>query len=463
MVELPPELWLYIAEFIPDRELRNLLDVSRVFYEVALNVRYNQITIEGVDSRTSALLKRLRDPEVASRVLRLSIVSRTTRTQLIDDVQSFQFTNLVRRKNLSVENATQCLIDVLPGFTNLIAFFVDFLGYPSSYKLIPFLTAAWSTFGKQIRTLSLSGHLDAFHIIVGSSAQLESLESLNIQLTASIYPRTDEGESIESVMALRNFINGTSSRLKTFGLWSWAATDVSRLFVDLGHFPLLHRFHIRTAFNKGFLTDPSGLSRFVQGHASTLDDLQLWLRPTGSAVDPSLEEPLGKWLLATVDPIPEFPVLKDLQFYPTHHHNGFDAFLLTIQRSANALINLISRDHYLSPQETIELIDALACNGPNRTLRTLRLNMVVLTGDVINAMAKKLPGLVSLRLYIGDNQQSFDDIVKDLSFPTWKLYDLGIWCGGSVFDGESMRLLARTIPSVGSFWGHGHMKIVDYP
>ncbi len=60
MVELPPELWLYIAEFIPDRELRNLLDVSRVFYEVALNVRYNEITIEGMDSRTAALLKRLR-------------------------------------------------------------------------------------------------------------------------------------------------------------------------------------------------------------------------------------------------------------------------------------------------------------------------------------------------------------------------------------------------------------------
>ncbi len=60
MVELPPELWLYIAEFIPDRELRNLLDVSRVFYEVALNVRYNEITIEGVDPRTAALLKRLR-------------------------------------------------------------------------------------------------------------------------------------------------------------------------------------------------------------------------------------------------------------------------------------------------------------------------------------------------------------------------------------------------------------------
>ncbi|KAK0479997.1 hypothetical protein IW261DRAFT_104473 [Armillaria novae-zelandiae] len=463
MVELPPELWLYIAEFIPDHELENMLDVSRVFYELALNVRYNELIIEGVNSRTIALLKRLRDPEVASRVLRLNIVSRTTRTQLIDDVEKFRFSNLVRRKNVTVESTTQCLIDVLPGFTNLNGFSVEFLGYPSSYKLIPFLNAAWSTFGKQIRTLSLWGHLDSFYIIAGSSARLESLDSLSIRLTSSIYPRTDEAESIEPVKALRNFVNGTSTRLKTFGLWSWAATDISRLFVDLDHFPLLHRFHIRTAFNKGFLKDPSGLAGFIQGHASTLDDLQLWLRPTGSAVDPSLEEPLSKWLLATVNPISEFPVLKDLQFYPTHHRDGFDAFLLTIQRSANTLINLISRDHYLSPQETIELIDALACNGPNRTLKTLRLNMVVLTGDVINAMAAKLPGLVSLKLYIGDNQQPFDDILKDRSFPSWQLHDVGIWCGGSPFNGESMQLLARTIPSIRSFWGHGHMKTDDYP
>lgn len=31
MVELPTELWLYITEFIPDHELENMLDVSRVF------------------------------------------------------------------------------------------------------------------------------------------------------------------------------------------------------------------------------------------------------------------------------------------------------------------------------------------------------------------------------------------------------------------------------------------------
>ncbi|KAG7451220.1 uncharacterized protein BT62DRAFT_1000467 [Guyanagaster necrorhizus] len=458
MVELPPELWLYLAEFIPDSELRNLLDVSRIFYEIALNVRYKEIAIEGIDSRTVAL-----DPEVAKRVLHLSIVSHGTRRQLIHDVQKFRFADFGRRKNLSVERATQLLIDVLTGFTNLNEFSIDFWGLPSSYKLVPFLNAAWSTFGKQIRTLFLSGHLDALRIIVETSTPMESLESLRIQLTASIYPLTDAGNSIESVLALRKFINGLSPRLKTLRLWSWASTDVSMLFVGLDHFPLLHRFHIRTAFNKAFPSDPSGLSRFVQSHASTLYDLQLWLHPAGSSVDPSMDQPLSEWLLATVDPIPEFPVLKDLQFYPTHLRGGFDAFLLTIQRSTNTLINLISRDHYLSSQETIRLIDALAYNGPNKTLISLRLNMIVFTGDVIDAMAEKLPGLVSLRLYIGDNQESFEDIMNNRSLTSWGLYDVGIWCGGSVFDGESMRLLARCIPSVRSFWGNGHMKTDNTP
>ncbi|KAK0469686.1 uncharacterized protein EV420DRAFT_57434 [Desarmillaria tabescens] len=463
MVELPAELWLYIAEFIPERQLRNLLDVNRVFYEIALNVRYTKIIIEGMNLSTVALLKRLRDPEVAKRVLHLSIVSHDTRSQLIDDVQTFRFTKFSRRKNLSADGATQLLIDILPGFINLCEFSVDFWGLPSGYKLIPFLNAAWSTLGQQIRTLSLEGNLNAFRIVVETSTPLESLESLTIQLTSSMYPLSDAGESIESILALRKFINGLSPRLKTFDFSSWAATDVSRLFVDLDHFPLLHRFRIRTAFNKAFPTDPSGLSRFVRGHANTLDDLQLWLHPAGSAVDPSLEQPLSEWLLATVDPIPEFPILNDLQFYPTHLRNGFEAFLITIRRSASSLINLVSRDHYLSSQETIQLVDALACSGPNRTLRSLRLNMLVFTGDVLDAMAQKLPGLVSLKLYIGDNQESFDDIMKNRSFTNWGLHDVGIWCSGSGIDDESMRLLARCIPSVRSFWGKGHMKTDEAP
>ncbi|KAK0204867.1 hypothetical protein DFS33DRAFT_1273880 [Desarmillaria ectypa] len=224
-VPCPDSTLLSLPQLLPWTELRNMLDVSRVFYEIALNVRYEKVTIEGIDSPTVVLLKRLR--QVAKRVLHLSIVPHDTRTHLIDDVQIFRFANFGRRKNLSIESNTKLLIDVPLEFRNFNGLSIDIWGLPSSHKLLPFLNAVWSTFGKQIPTLFLSGYLDALRIIVETSVPLESLESLRIQLIATTYPVADSGESIGSVLALRKFINGPSPQLKTFDLWSWTATDAS--------------------------------------------------------------------------------------------------------------------------------------------------------------------------------------------------------------------------------------------
>lgn len=42
-------------------------------------------------------------------------------------------------------------------------------------------------------------------------------------------------------------------------------------------------------------------------------------------------------------------------------------------------------------------------------------------------------------------------------FVTWKLRDIDIWQNGSELDNITMHLIAKSIPSVHSFWGTGHM------
>lgn len=60
MSELPPEIWLYISGFLSDTELRDLMAVNRIFYQISLDIRYREISITGINTAIVRLLERLR-------------------------------------------------------------------------------------------------------------------------------------------------------------------------------------------------------------------------------------------------------------------------------------------------------------------------------------------------------------------------------------------------------------------
>ena len=45
MANIPPEIWFHIAKFIPNKDLRNLLGVNSVFFNIAMDIRYGEIMI----------------------------------------------------------------------------------------------------------------------------------------------------------------------------------------------------------------------------------------------------------------------------------------------------------------------------------------------------------------------------------------------------------------------------------
>lgn len=57
------------------------------------------------------------------------------------------------------------------------------------------------------------------------------------------------------------------------------------------------------------------------------------------------------------------------------------------------------------------------------------------------------------------SQESFEDMLRGRKFDRWTLWNIGVWRSGSTLDGQSMLTIARSIPSVGSFWNKGHMDI----
>jgi len=51
MVILPIELWFYIAEFIPARDLPKLIGVNKAFFNLIMNELYSQLSFISSDPR----------------------------------------------------------------------------------------------------------------------------------------------------------------------------------------------------------------------------------------------------------------------------------------------------------------------------------------------------------------------------------------------------------------------------
>ena len=45
MVNLTPDIWLHIASFVDDYELHHLLSVNSVFFDTAMNLKWNKVVL----------------------------------------------------------------------------------------------------------------------------------------------------------------------------------------------------------------------------------------------------------------------------------------------------------------------------------------------------------------------------------------------------------------------------------
>ena len=45
MVDIPADIWLHIATFIPTTALRNLISVNSILFDIGMNERYREVSI----------------------------------------------------------------------------------------------------------------------------------------------------------------------------------------------------------------------------------------------------------------------------------------------------------------------------------------------------------------------------------------------------------------------------------
>ncbi|KAK7463521.1 hypothetical protein VKT23_006869 [Stygiomarasmius scandens] len=463
--QLPLELWLYIVQFIPEAVLRRqLLGVNRFFYEISMDLRYRQVELQTLKPATSKVISRLSDPHVGKRVRSLTVspdfrfYGQTRPVSLLNRITSaLYYTFRLQPVFRPEEEATKALINILPGLTNVTTFTIDSHSWgPHSGPDLPdFLQTAWSSFGSNLKKLSLRGHASSFHTIIQSKPSFPLLEELFLELIDNPLNPDRVCETKLMVTDVAPFINTLASQLITLTIWSWGTSDLSDFFLKLEEFPLLASFNLQTAFPKTFTIDPSGLARFLQKHCPTLERFVLRLNTAPSALQTLSEQTLGHWMKDCFAPV-TFNRLRELHMYPTFQSEGMGALVLCIQRSQSTLTNLVVRDRYLDLGEVEMIVTSLSAG-----LQFLRLNVKSLTPELLDVVSG-LSGLKSLSLFIGNVSSDFIGDMETRLYEHWKLENIGVWLSGSWLDGKVMRSISLSIPSLTSFWGTGTLDLEGY-
>ena len=286
-----------------------------------------------------------------------------------------------------------------PLMTNVRELLIDSWNLPPQYDLHPFLSSAWASFGSKLHTASLCGNLEGYRVLIESNPPFAALKHLRMEFTNNLSRVDQDADRAILVEAVAPFVCRLGPQLESLTVWSWMAMDLSAFFLNIGQFERLEHLNVRTAFNKSFREDAGGLKRVLCESSKTLKKVDLRLNPSGLAVDPTSEGPLGRWLLECLEDERCLAGASALDVYPTNLPSGMDILLKCVERTREQLVELVVRDRYLNAEEIGDLLEALrGCRG----LTYLRLNVWRMNVCLFDVMAVKAPGLRKLWLSVGD-------------------------------------------------------------
>ncbi|KAH9481268.1 hypothetical protein JR316_0005790 [Psilocybe cubensis] len=487
MVDIPLEIWFNIAHFIPAQDLLRLMSLNRVFFYVAMDIRYKGVTIPtktGTESKQ--LLTRLSDPFVSSRVRHLSLVLyakpqsmvpnpgrfmylRTTHGQqsITDTVMFFRLGQQISPTHPQSPDFEDLLGEFIAGssdFSNINGFTIKTWYMPSAYNLSAIYSSIWSAFGSKLQKLCLEGNLEHYRLLVDSRPSLPVLKELNIDFDRNSF---HHGRIANNALSdIITFLNGLSSHLEVLRIRSWFALDISDLLAPLPIFPKLVHLEVNVTFMS--CRDPAGLQNFIYHLSHTVRKINLRINPSQSFVNSLAFQPSTRWFLTCVEDDECFSQLRTIDIYliPTIGNGLMDIAAAFIRRASSSLGELGIHERNLSEDDAMLLIDALSgCT----TIRSLHLSVLNITIELIDKLASSTPGLQRLWISVEgafDNAEAegghatFLRELQTRSYPDWKLEDLSVMQNKfrlREVNHDTMMAFSRSIPSLFSFFGNGHI------
>ncbi|TFK27861.1 hypothetical protein FA15DRAFT_753881 [Coprinopsis marcescibilis] len=459
---LPYDVWVHIFALIPPETLQGLYAVNRDFFDAALSERYRVVGLVHPDNPfTKRCLERLLDDKLRSskaRTLRLQLASLGS---IIREPEHFDWKAKLQggvenvylrppgskrrlfRKGDNGKKSSQSLdylhslVRMVVGLTNVQEFIVEY--HPDEDSLrkfnvaIPFVLAGWEAFGAHLRTLNLAVPIETLEDILLTDLSIPHLETLEVQIFL-VYRTTDPLPILDSVLA--PFINAHRQTLRCISIQTHQHLHLTPMLKALQHFPLLRSFTIVQGFVSTLQTDTSGLHQFLSQHSTQLTTFRVFFHAlaTKLTIDPLMAHWFAQPFLHV--PLPSLSRLDLglIDFPTTFPERLRDSYL---QQYWTYISHL-----GLRMQLAVADIDTVLSNIPaDNVIRSLHVNVVLLTPELLDVLSARLPNLHELEIGAdnfgviddetsSDRHKAFSDALSTRSYPNWKLRHLvitGVW------------------------------------
>jgi hypothetical protein len=180
-----------------------------------------------------------------------------------------------QKQILTQLNASETLLAILANLSSVTRYHLqcDPIGYSTTFRrsALPYILAAWSSFGSNLRHLHLSVSLEVIPNTIGT-VKLDNLEELIIDIFVA-YQTTDHTRIIH--FPLLEFVNNHCEKLTLFAMGALRRFDLHLVLRELSPMPLLKSFAFSDTYYDLETQNLSGLHKFLQVNSQQLEKLDI--------------------------------------------------------------------------------------------------------------------------------------------------------------------------------------------
>ncbi|CAA7267001.1 unnamed protein product [Cyclocybe aegerita] len=483
--DLPYDIWLHIASFLPLSQLKTLYPINSALLGIALDARYRTGFVGPLaHPDTKRALARLTDLFVARRVrtfifkpgdlcklLHESKSEELYECKLVDAFSGMRISQPSARPHTRIRNHTpntplrtsspsrahtlqhyqppqaatpllsaseahKRVMSIMRSMTGLAELHIEipckdhwyFADSEAADGGVPALFAkGWQAFGKSLRVLELRVPLEDLALVLPapcSGVVLECLERVSLRVVRASLTANEETVLRSTVLP---FLQTSRHSLRSLALDVQEHTNLSPFLSSLALLPTrmrsLSSFSLAQPFVSTDQTDFSGLHGFLLAHSEHLTSLSLKMNATFTHhATPEAFFSHKSFALA-------LPVLQHLSIHLAHFPVGYaDGMIPYIHQFAQTLVSLTLQGQFWPDHRVVAFVDSGF--GLGSRLRELQMAVATFSPPLLSAFAEHLPILESLDLdfkdisppsYIAGFGSPFSVLMSQLSFPDWRL------------------------------------------
>ncbi|KAF8995999.1 hypothetical protein BDQ17DRAFT_1364912 [Cyathus striatus] len=404
MVELPYDVWIRIAQFLPRETLISLPDllgknVNEALRDEAKKAKYQVLCVERKALKMS--------DQDSPRLVRSIVMSEPWQIPSESPARSRleRICHKIRQRldpgyfiNQEEHRTRRLLQADLKSVTEMVKEFNNATEYHFTCNAFhPFLLPILRILKDRLVILVMKVSLEILDADI-AGVDLPKLQFLGIHLETGEYRTEDINQRLDSLLV---FINNLRDTLRSLSISCTSSSRFLRLqylFQRLEDFPHLHGISLCIPFDGGHLTPINDFERFVKNHRSTLQCLEL---KTASC---TVNVPSQAWIMDILSHMYQlpFPCLRELTIALRPLKADLSIFYHFLSANAPTLDTIKLTDRLLR----FEDVEAILIRLTRSRLQRLCLTVQFLTPKLLNLLAIRTPHTVFLGL-------AFDGISPD--------------------------------------------------